>query len=123
VPPLTNTRHEVFAQELAKGSSKSAAYKKARFVPDTSNASKLTANHRVQRRVVELQQSAAESAQITVATLVARADELRELAIEHKQISAGVAAVKEIGILTGLRIDRREVGGPGEFAAMSDEEL
>ena len=55
--------------------------------------------------------------------LVAKADELRELAIEHKQISAGVAAVKEIGILTGLRIDRREIGAPGEFDRMDDDEL
>jgi hypothetical protein len=31
--------------------------------------------------------------------------------------------VKEIGILTGLRIDRREVGSPGEFERLSDEEL
>ena len=31
--------------------------------------------------------------------------------------------MKEIGILTGLRVDRREVGEPGEFARMSDEEL
>jgi hypothetical protein len=38
--------------------------------------------------------------------LVAAADELRELAIKHRQISAGVAAIKEMGILTGLRIDR-----------------
>ena len=58
-----------------------------------------------------------------LAILVARADELRQLAIVNKQISAGVAAVKEIGILTGLRIDRREVGSPGEFDRLTDEEL
>jgi hypothetical protein len=60
---------------------------------------------------------------VTVAHLVDDLLELRELAIEHRQISAGVPACKEIGILTGLRIDRREVGSPGEFAALSDEEL
>jgi hypothetical protein len=34
-----------------------------------------------------------------------------------------VAAIKEMGVLTGLRIDRREVGGAGEFERLSDDEL
>lgn len=123
MPVLTNTRHEVFAQALAKGSSKAAAYEQAGYAPDTSNASKLTANHRVAARIAELQQGAVEQTQITVASLVAHADELRQLAIDHRQLSAGVAAIKEIGILTGLRVDRREVGAPGEFSRLSDEEL
>jgi phage terminase small subunit len=120
---LTNTRHEVFAQELAKGSSKAAAYEAAGYAPDTSNASKLTANHLVKRRIAELQQGAVESAKVTVASLVAAADEIRGLAIRDKQYSAAVGAVKEMGILTGLRVDRREVGSPGEFDRMSDKEL
>src|SRR3954466_9807086 len=41
MPGLKNTRHEVFCREVVKGSSKAAAYEKAGFVPDTSNASKL----------------------------------------------------------------------------------
>jgi hypothetical protein len=123
MPALSNTRHEAFARELAKGSSKASAYETAGFAPDTSNASKLTANHRVAARIEELQQGAVDRVQMTVGDLVGRADELRQLAIEYKQISAGVAAVKELGILTGLRIDRREVGGPGEFERLSDAEL
>jgi hypothetical protein len=31
--------------------------------------------------------------------------------------------VREIGILTGRRVNRREIGGVGEFARLSDEEL
>jgi hypothetical protein len=120
---LTNTRHETFAQELAKGSSKAAAYEKAGYAPDTGNASKLTANHRVAMRVAELQQGSVELTKITVATLVGMADEVRGLALADKQHSAAVGAIKEMGILTGLRIDRREVGSPGEFDRLSDEEL
>jgi len=58
-----------------------------------------------------------------MSSLVAAAYEIREFAIRDKQHSAAVAAIKEIGILTGLRIDRREVGQPGDFERMSDDEL
>jgi hypothetical protein len=46
--------------------------------------------------------------------------------MEAGQISAAVAATKEIGILTGLRIERSERGAPGEFdwvEKLSIEEL
>jgi hypothetical protein len=39
------------------------------------------------------------------------------------QLSAAVAAGKEIGIYTGHRIERSEVGLPGEFESMQDDEL
>lgn len=123
MPPLSNPRQETFAQIAAAGASLIEAYEKAGYEPNYGNASSLKANQKVNSRITELQQGGVDLAQITVASLVARADELRELAIEHKQISAGVAAVKEIGILTGLRIDRREVGAPGEFERLSDDEL
>ena len=58
-----------------------------------------------------------------IGSLVAAADEIRELAIKHRQLSAAVSAVREIGLLTGLRIDRREVGSPGELERLSDAEL
>jgi hypothetical protein len=77
----------------------------------------------VQRRITELQHDTAERVQLTVGDLVAKVEEIRELAIADKQRSAAVGALKEIGILTGLRIDRREVGSPGEFDRLSDEEL
>jgi hypothetical protein len=37
--------------------------------------------------------------------------------------SAAVAAIKEKGILTGLRVERQERGQPGEFEHLSDAEL
>ena len=42
------------------------------------------------------------------------------------QNAAAMTAIKEIGILTGIRIERRESGAPGEFAEienMTAEEL
>jgi hypothetical protein len=41
-------------------------------------------------------------------------------------LSAAVAATKEIGVLSGIRVERRESGDAGEFAkleAMSADEL
>jgi hypothetical protein len=48
---------------------------------------------------------------------------LYDLAYESKQLSAGVSAAKEISILTGHRIEKSEIGGPGEFDHFTDEEL
>jgi len=52
-----------------------------------------------------------------------KAEEVRLQAMENGQLSAAIAAIKEIGVLTGLRIERRERGGPGEFAEVSTEQL
>ena len=123
MPPLSNARQELFAQQLASGTTKSEAYATAGYEPDRGNACRLTAKNSVKERVAEIQQGAIESTQITVASLVAAADEIRGLAVRDKQYSAAVGAVKEIGILSGLRIDRREVGSPGDFDRLSDEEL
>jgi hypothetical protein len=38
-------------------------------------------------------------------------------AMESKQFSAAIAAIKEKGVLSGARIERSEVGAPGEFDA------
>jgi hypothetical protein len=39
------------------------------------------------------------------------------------QSKAAIAAIKEMGVLTGQRIERKEVGPPGQFEAMTDDEL
>jgi hypothetical protein len=123
MPPLPNARHETVAQLVAQGITKTEAYAIAGYSPDDGNASRLTGTDRVKQRVAEIQQKTADLTQVTVARLVGAADEIRSLAVRDKQYSAAVGAVKEIGILTGLRIDRREVGRPGDFERMSDEEL
>jgi hypothetical protein len=43
------------------------------------------------------------------------ADEFRQRALESGQLSAGITTVKEISVLTGHRIERAELGEPGEF--------
>src|SRR4051794_1572582 len=123
MPPLPNARHEMVAQLVAQGTTKTEAYAAAGYQPDRHNASRLTTKDTVQQRIAEIQAGGVESAQVTIASLVAAADEIRGLAVRDKQYSAAVGAVKEMGILSGVRIDRREVGSPGEFDRLSDEEL
>ena len=70
--------------------------------------------------------AAAERAVITRQRLIEMALEARKGALEAKQYSAAVAATKEIGILSGIRIERSERGMPGEFdelERMSADEL
>jgi Fe2+ transport system protein FeoA len=43
--------------------------------------------------------------------------------MESKQFSAAIAAIREMGVLSGQRIERREIGAPGEFEALTDDEL
>jgi hypothetical protein len=42
-------------------------------------------------------------------------------AMESGQLSAGVPAIREKGI--GKRVERAELGAPGEFEALSDDDL
>ena len=51
------------------------------------------------------------------------ARKLHDHALERGQLSAGVAAVKTMGVLSGKWIERAEIGAPGEFETMTDDEL
>ncbi|WP_411914157.1 terminase small subunit [Bosea thiooxidans] len=71
VPVLSNPKHERFAQELAKGSSASAAYVAAGYAKSDSNASRLSGNEKVRSRVEELLGEGAEKAGVTIERIVA----------------------------------------------------
>jgi hypothetical protein len=43
--------------------------------------------------------------------------------MESHQFSTAIAAIREMGVLSGQRVERKEVGPPGAFDAMTDEEL
>lgn len=66
MPVLSNSRHERFAQELAKGKSASAAYVAAGFEPNRHNAARLNTNEHIQDRVEELLLAGAKRAEVTV---------------------------------------------------------
>ncbi len=107
--PLRNTRHEAFAQALAKGMTADAAYRQAGYKPDRGHASRLAANGSIQARVVEITAKAAARAEIT------KADVLRGLLAEArmgldddpKPNAARVAAWRLLGLELGMFAERR----------------
>src|SRR6516162_9793428 len=123
MPILINSRHEKFAQELAAGLSAAEAYERAGYQPNYGNCIRLKGNERIIARVLELQHRGAVRAEVTVASLVQELDEARIEALRLGQASAAVAATMGKAKITGQIIDRAEVGRPGEFASMTEDEL
>jgi len=131
MPTLKNPRHERFAQLLASGKTATDAYEMAGYKRSHSNGPWLARTEEISARVVQisanaLQQErqataiATERAAITKQSLIEKAELVYEKAVEAKQLSAATAALKEIGVLTGIRIERRESGSPGEFAEIEN---
>jgi hypothetical protein len=56
----------------------------------------------------------AAKANVTAETLIGKAEAIYRCAMDSRQLGAGVAAVKEMGVLSGVRIERAEIGAPGE---------
>jgi hypothetical protein len=44
-------------------------------------------------------------------------------ALQSGQYQAATNANKEMSVLTGHRVEKAEIGAPGEFDALTDEEL
>jgi hypothetical protein len=66
---------------------------------------------------------AAKAAAVTAESLIEQAEEVRKRAMEGHQFSAAISAIREMGVLSGMRIERKEVGPPGAFDDLSDEQL
>ncbi len=63
---LKNTRHEKFAQYIAKGMSATEAYAKAGYKPSEAHASRLAGYGKVRTRIADLMAPAVEATQATV---------------------------------------------------------
>lgn len=115
MPPLNNARHERFVAGLLEGKSASQAYEGAGFRPDRGNAARLRASPQVQARLAELQGEVAKETKLTVEGLVAELEQARAKATDLKQLSASVRAIEAKAKISGLLVQRMEVGGPGDF--------
>lgn len=67
MPVLRNSKHEAFAQALAKGSTADEAYAAAGFKPNRGNATRLKLNDSIRARVAEIKSRVAEKAEWTAA--------------------------------------------------------
>jgi phage terminase small subunit len=70
MPVLSNAKHELFAQEVAKGTPLEKAYALAGYKPDPKNAARLTKNDAVRTRIDELLTLAAEKAGVTIQSVM-----------------------------------------------------
>ena len=122
-------QREIFAQAIASGASPEDAARIAKYRDCPSfagSARKRAGRADVRTRVADIQAETAERNDITRDSLIAQCQRVYELALREKQCAAAISAIKEIGILSGKRIERVEQGEPGDFALidqLSPDEL
>jgi phage terminase small subunit len=105
-------QQERFCQFVIQGFTQTEAYKRAGYKSKddhaaAANASRLIANDRVAQRIAELRAPVAERAEVTLEYLQKRARRLLNKAEKAGQFSAANGALKELGILSGKRIETR----------------
>jgi uncharacterized protein (DUF885 family) len=125
MPALANSRHEAFAQALARGLSAAAAYVEAGYKANRHNAAALAREKHIRTRVNELheeqlaihQQATAEAAanaKVTLESLIVEAEAARAKAMEEKGgAAAAVSALIAKAKLAGMwreKIDQHNTG-------------
>jgi hypothetical protein len=123
MPVLSNPKHEMVAQGLAKGMGQLEAYAAAGYKPNESHASRLVSNGILRARVAELQERVAKKVEFTLADMVAQVDEDREFARLQGQASAATAASMGKAKLLGMLVDKAEIDVRHHYDDMSEEEL
>jgi hypothetical protein len=116
--PLRNIRHERFCLALAEGMSATAAYQQAGYKQTrscTANAARLITNDDVKARLAHLQTTAAKKAEVSIESLLSELEHARQRADSLDQLSAVVKSISEKARISGLLVQRVEVGGPGDF--------
>ena len=123
VGPLSNTRHERFAQELAKGKSQAEAYEVAGYRPSRSAAARLAADVNICARVFELAERVAAKTELTAAELTKRLMRIADVAEKtgitlgedgeaaqssSRHLGVARAAIMDAAKLNGLVIDKAE---------------
>jgi hypothetical protein len=114
MPVLANQRHEIFAQEIAKGKTLSESYVLAGFKPNRANAARLKAKESVRARVLEIQGLAANRAEITLEGILRELDEAISIAKQKGQPNALINAAQLRAKLGGLLIDKAEIAVTAE---------
>lgn len=105
---LRNSRHEAFAQAVAKGKSAAEAYSEAGYKLHRPSASRLLTNANVAARVSELKERAAEQAEVTAKDVIIGLYKEATREGEGASHSARVAAWGLLGKYHNLFTDRIE---------------
>lgn len=111
MPILDNPRHEAFARGLAEGLSLVDAYERAGFKRHDGNSARLRGDERIQGRVQELQQEAAQKTGYTLETISQKLERGLKMAEELGAPAAYMTGCMGLAKLHGLLIDKTEVSG------------
>jgi hypothetical protein len=131
--PLKHPKHEILAQERAKGTQRAIAFDKAGYAPKSGGGARAWLGKSVKARAAELQAKAAAKAvkifdnvenalAVTSAALIQRAEAARQLAMELDNPAAAVSAIHVMAKLAGVWIDKRETTNRN-VDQLTDDEL
>jgi hypothetical protein len=150
MPILSNLRHERFAQLLAGGSARKVAYREAGFNVSNDrtaivNSARLLSRADVRARVNELQELSAhkvalDKAYILRALMKNLSMALGEVPTPVSRVHRKTGRVETVEVLQydgtaanraaellgkelSMFTERREIGGPGDFSRLTDDEL
>jgi hypothetical protein len=115
---LRNPRHELYAQGIAAGLSRKEASLKAGFKGLVRITPAIT------QRVTELLRNSAKRSEFSRKEVLDRIVQDWDLGRKLGQVSSALKAAELYGKeVHKMFVDRREVGGPGDFDGKSEEEL
>ena len=105
-------QQERFCRAIVEGMNQTDAYKAAGYKCKDDNvakvnASRLLTNANVCERIAELRKPIAAQTSVTLAWLIQQAQEVLIAAKADASHAASIAAIKELGILSGKRIETR----------------
>jgi len=124
---LRIARQELYAQYVAAGIPKNEAFIKAGYKAKqpTVGAAGLERSHpQVLRRIDELLRSSASKSELSRREILDRIFQDWELARKLGQVPAALKAAELMGKeMHRMFVERKEVGGPGDFDNKSEEEL
>jgi phage terminase small subunit len=106
MPALSNARHELFVQELAKGVSASDACRAVGI--DPRNSTRLTKNDEIQRRLAELQERAVTSVMLSREWVLERLVDNAKAAREAGDFGPSNQALNLLGKELGMFVERTE---------------
>lgn len=122
---LKNQKHEQFCQLLFEGRkfgwTQGICYMKAGFRSTGHgaevNAARLLKKTDIRARLAELNAPGARRARLTAADAIEKLDRIYDGAVVAEQYSAAGRAVETQSKISGLMVERHEIGGPGAFSA------
>ena len=119
---LRNIKHELYAQGVVAGLTRREALDRAGY--SGKGGWHITTNPTVQKRIAELMDNLSKRAELSRKQILDRIFQDWELSRKLGQMSAALKAGDMMGReLHKMFVERREVGGPGDFDNKSEEEL